>query len=285
MDQRALWLGSTFAAAKLALALWAAQLAVAGLDRRRATLAWRIALALATIAAAWWTMPTAGVPSWWRGAWLANGMLAAATLVDCVRRWLSTAAADAVLLTQRIQWLLAASGLALSAVAIGLATDPQLPRDWLLRTAAPVYLVSAAGLLGIAIAVSLELTLGALGAKLLELNWRTIRGWATLCWLPQVALNVLIVLSGQVSESPLEAAAPFLFAFGMLVVGYIAWANPRRMVQLQQRGTVQGQASLAVAGWLAVLCLAIATGLPPAWPWAKLGKPSARFAAFAVVEQ
>jgi hypothetical protein len=140
-------------------------------------------------------------------------------------------------------------------------------------------------LLGIAIAVSLELTLGALGQGLLQLEWRAVARWASLCWAIQLALNLLVIFSGRASESPLEAAAPFLFAFGMMVVGFIAWSIPRRMVELARRGAVEGQVSLALAGWLAVICLTIACWLPPAWPWNQLGKASARLATLAVVEQ
>ena len=268
MDPRVLWLSSTFAAAKFAMALWSAQLAVSWLDRRRATLGWQIALSVLAILVSWWAMPTGGTQSWWRPAWMCNAILSAAVLFDCVRRWMSVVEGDPQ--RARVHAGLAWIGLCLSSVTTAVAVIQQLPGDWWTQAAAVLTIVSCAGLLGISIAASLELTLGALGAGLLNLRWPVLARWASLWWAIQIALSGLILLKRRAVESPLETATPFLFAFGMIIVGYIAWCIPRQMVALSKRQEMQGQVSLAIAAWLATLCLLIACGLPPAWPWNQL---------------
>ena len=283
MDQPALWLSSSFAAAKLVVALWCAQLSLASLDARRTTLGWQILLAAAAIAASLWALSTPQVPVWWRPAWLVNAILSAAALIDCVRRWVS--APSGQLETWRVHGALGWIGLTITMAATSAAVIMRLPSGWLLKTAAALDVISCAGLLGLTIAATLELTFGALGTALLRLRWTTIARWTTACWSVQLLLGVYIILSQQAAETPMQTAAPFLFAFGMMIVGYIVWCIPRRMLSLATRGEMQGHVSLAVAAWLAVVCLVLACVLPPAWPWRQLGSSSAGILSLAIVEQ
>lgn len=296
MDPQALWLSAPFAAAKLAIALWFGQLALSLLDRRRVTLSWQIALAVATIVVSWGAVRTSGGPSWWTPAWMTSSLLAAAALVDCVRRWLSAPAASeraspaspaaagpgpelvsgrssvAPHGSQRIHDLIALVGVAITAVAGAAAVFAQLPAsETLARVAAVAQMLTCAGLLGIVLATSFELTIGATGATLLRLNWRRLSRAASLCLLVQLAVSAIVITYRRDGATPVESLTPIFFALGMMIVSYIVWAIPRQMVALAARGPMQGQASLAVAGWLAVICLAVACGLPPTWPWNQVG--------------
>lgn len=310
MDQRALWLSSGLAAAKLATALWCGLLAWSQLDRRRAILSWQIVLAALSVVVAGWAWTATSMPDWWKPTWLIGAMLAAALLLECVRRWVSASSDDSrdSVTSQpktshasrgakgsppdeRLQgklwahWIIAWLCIGLGIGSTALVTCLRLPEDWLVRATACLQLVASAGLFGSAIACTLELTIGAVGPTLLQLNWRAVSRWTTLLFAAQLALSGFIIASFRAGESPVDSAATILYAFGVAVVSYIAWCMPRRMITLAKRGRVEGHASLAFAGWLVLMCMAIASVLPPAWPWNQLPKNSASAPALAIVEQ
>lgn len=291
MDSRVLWLSATFAAAKLAIALWFGQLALSALDRRRVTLAWQIALAATTVVVSGWAAGTSGAPQWWRPVWFISSLLAAAALVDCVRRWITDppASEPAELPSrhdgasgrqarlsrsgvlehgrQRVHDAIAWIGSVLTAAGTAVAILQQLSPEMLPRVAAVAELLVCAALLGIVLAASFELTIGATGAVLLGLNWRGLARGASACMLVQLAISSIVILFHRDGATLVESLTPIFFALGMVIVGYIVWAIPRQILALAAKGQVKGQASLAIAGWLAAICLAIACGLPPAWPW------------------
>lgn len=282
MDQPALWLGSTYAAAKFVIALWAAQLSLAALDRRRATLGWHITLSALAVIASFWAMPAITQLSWWRGVWWVNSLLSAAVLVDCVRRWIATE--GATFPSWRVHWMLAWSGLVISAVASAAALTTELPPSAWLRVGAIVQMFCSTWLLGVTAAISLELTLGAIGPGLLGLRWRVLVWVSSLLACAQLALCASLILALPNADSPQQAILPIVFAVVLMIVSYIAWSLPRRMAALARIGEMQGQASLAVAAWLAVICLAIECGLPSAWPWTLYGQSSTGAAALAIVK-
>jgi hypothetical protein len=275
MDPHVLGLSATFAAAKLALALWIAQLALPLLDRRRVPLAWQITLSAAGMVASWWAVRDSGAPAWWGASWMVSSFLAAAALIDSVRRWVSDAKLQSARgLSERIHGGIAIVGLSVAAVACAARLAGQLPFETLTLTTAVVQLLASAGLLGIVLAACLELTFGATGATLLGRNWRPLARWSSLGLLLQLAASASVIISGREGATLVESLTPIFFALGMLVVGYIVWAIPRQMVALAAKGRMEGQASLALAGWLAAICLAVACGLPPAWPWRDKSVPS-----------
>lgn len=281
MDPRALWLSVTFAAAKLAIGLWFGQLVLSVLDRRRATLAWQIGLSAATIVVSWWALRTSGVPQWWAPAWVTSSLLAAAVLVDCVRRWLSMPLSDESQIasrksaraehgSQRVHDLICLVGWAVALTASGVAILASLPPETLARAVAVLQLSLSAGLLGIALAASVELTIGATGAVLLSLNWGRLAYMTTVFLLMQLGISTFLIVLHPAGETLADSLTPIFFALGMVMVSYIVWAIPRQMVVLAAKGRMEGQASLAVAGWLAVICLLVVCGLPPAWPWTQV---------------
>lgn len=284
MDQHTLWFGVSFSVPKLASALWSAQLALLILDRRPRTIGWQVGLALLTVIASWQSLPIKPVPAWWQGLWVGNGIVAAAAFLNCLRSWLVT--------TERVveenkpasqtgtlgmtHGVVAAAGLLLATIATSTAIDLSLSKQiafW--RIHACAYNITSAGMLGVALAASLELTLGATGVRLLQLAWRRLAWFATALWLLHLVLNGQIALYHRgasinpAPETPVESIAPFIFAFGMTVVGYIVWAVCQRMVSLasQNKARVDAHASLALSCWLATLCLTLASALPPSWPW------------------
>lgn len=312
MDQRALWLSSSLAAAKFAAALWCGQLALAQLDRRRAILGWQIFLAASAVIVAGWAWTAQDVPSWWKTTWLIAAILSATLLFECLRRWLATsttpqrppdspshmAGARPAAASERcdttaetlqgslwIHWALTWSCLLLGLASTTQAVWLRLPADWLVRYAACLQIATAAGLFGSLLASTFELTFGAVGATLLQLNWRQLMRWTTVCFAVQMVIAAGIIAGVRVGDTPEESVAPVLYALGMSVLGYIVWCIPSRMLNLSRKGRVEGQVSLAMAGWLAVICLTIASLLPPVWPWSQLARRSVGSTALAIVEQ
>jgi hypothetical protein len=321
MDQRALWLSSSLAAAKLATALWCGQLALAQLDRRRAILGWQILLAALSTVVAGWAWTAQDVPKWWKTVWLIAAILSATLLFEALRRWLSistapprsfdatndmaTVGSDAAngrrgagdkaaqrdMIAEPLQgslwvhWTLSWICLVLGLAATTQAVWSRLPAESVVRYAACLQIATAAGLFGSLLASTLELTGGATGATLLQLRWKQLMYWTSLCFAAQMVIGVGIIAAVRAVDSPEESIAPVLFALGMSVLGYIIWCIPNRMVALARKGQVEGQVSLAMAGWLAVICLTIASLLPPAWPWNQLARRSTSATALAIIKQ
>ena len=128
-------------------------------------------------------------------------------------------------------------------------------------------LLSMFVLFALLVASTLELTFGALGSELLALPWSRISMIATLAFLIEILLAGWLVARLKPSESVEMTAAPVLYAFSRLLLGYIAWCVPRRMALLAHKKKLDGQASLALAGWIGLICFAVAMALPTAWPW------------------
>jgi len=300
MDSRALWFSAASFVARLAIALWFALLALGILDRRRSALAWQVALAVATLACSWWVLFSWSKPTWFRPLWFIQSGLAAVVIVNCLRRWIHSPkhATDAVSPDLSVgqptapghgwaHWALTIVGTALSAVAVfgvlleqagsggQMVSGPAWQTlDWHdLLTGA--HLLSCAGLLGIACALTLELTFGALGSELLCLAWRSLAGWTSLAWVVQIALAcVLMRFGGERQAASVETLMPLLFGLAMILIGYIVWMIPWRMSVFAKQQKIVGQVSLAMAAWLAVLCLSVASGLPGTWPWGDVGSGS-----------
>ena len=294
MDQQALWSGMGLASPKIAIALWCSLLSLTLLDRRSRTFSWQIVLSGLAIWASWHATSIKSVPQGWQTAWVVGGILSAAALFDSLRCWLASSAPSSSSpsaastsrgselrggeRSRRVLVAIGLVGLAVSAAATSTALFQWIEATNFVKMLAIGYVLITSALLGIVLAISIELTFGAVGVGLLELGWKWIARIVTGLWLLQLLLHIEMVIhhrpppSSESTSAPVEAIAPIVFAFGMTVVGYVVWAIGQRMVLLASRAEKKctGQTSLAMAGWLACICFGLACCLPPTWPWQNL---------------
>ncbi len=107
--------------------------------------------------------------------------------------------------------------------------------------------------------------MGALGDQLLALPWHRLTTAATFAFLAEILLAGWIIAQLKPSETIEMTAVPVVYEFSRLLLAYIAWCVPRRMALLARNKELKGQASLALAGWIGLICFAIAMALPAAW--------------------
>lgn len=100
------------------------------------------------------------------------------------------------------------------------------------------------------LASTLELTVGLTGSELLALPWKRLSAVATFVFLCEILVAGWVILKLKPTESVEMTAAPVLYEFSRLLLGYIAWCVPRRMLVLVKSNKLQGQASLALSGWI-----------------------------------
>ncbi len=257
-------LSNTAAAAKLAAALWLSHIAIVLLRRGATVPIWQIALSILTVIAstiAWRADRSTG--------WFIACLLALVMLIDGLRQWMSggsTKPAGVAKGWPLVAVTLAIVGCALCTYAMAMA-DPaaQLggqPHPLMIASLLSLYVMFA-----LLLASSLELTVGKLGAELLALPWQRISTVATFGFLAEILLAGWVISKLKPGESVEMTAAPVLYEFSRLLLGYIAWCVPRRMAMLAHKKELKGQASLALSGWIGVICFSIAMALPTAWPW------------------
>ena len=259
-----LMLSNSSAAAKLAAAFWLTHLAIILLRRGATVPAWQIGLSILTVVAstiAWRADASTG--------WFIACLLALIMLIDGLRQWMTGAASKPSTAPKRlplIAFTLSITGCALCTYALALAEKAGRlggqPNAMMIAS-----LISLFVLFALLLASTLELTFGALGSELLALPWSRISMIATFAFLVEILLAGWVVARLKRGESVELTAAPVLYEFSRLLLGYIAWCVPRRMALLAHKKALNGQASLALAGWIGLICFAVAMALPTAWPW------------------
>lgn len=255
-----LMLSNAAASAKLAAALWLTQIAVVILRRGTNVPSWQIGLSVLTVAAstiAWRDEGSTG--------WLVACLLALLMLIDGLRQWMSNAPAK-----PNAMPLVA---MTLSIVGFGMSTFAIAVSDHAAKLGGQPHLIMLVSLISLFVffslllASTLELTIGTLGSELLSLPWQRFSTIATFGFLAEILLAGWIMMKLKPDESIEVTAAPIIYEFSRLLLSYIAWCIPRRMALLAQQKQLKGQASLALAGWIGVLCFILAMALPTAWPW------------------
>ena len=276
-EQAGLTFSYVAAAAKLAAAFWLTHIAILLLRRGKSVPIWQIVLSILTVAAstiAWRSggRPTAfasvnemtQAPGGW--VWLVACLLALLMLIDGLRQWMSDSLAKPGRRLPVISVALSLAGCGLCSYAIVTSTDAASiqgqPQLVMIASLISLFIVFA-----LLLASTLELTVGSLGAELLALPWRRMSTIATFAFLVEILLAGWVIARLKPSDSIEMTAAPVLYEFSRLLLGYIAWCVPRRMLILSQKKELRGQASLALSGWIGLICFAVAMALPTAWPW------------------
>ena len=259
-----LMLSNSAAAAKLAAAFWLTHLAIILLRRGGAVPVWQIGLSILTV-----VVSTIA----WRAdastAWFIACLLALVMLIDGLRQWMSAGTSKPSIAPKSLPIIaitLSITGFALCTYALAVA-DKAGRLGGQPNTMMIASLVSLCVMFALLLASTLELTFGALGSELLTLHWSQSSMIATFAFLVEILLAGWVVASLKPGESVEMTAAPVLYEFSRLLLVYIAWCVPRRMTLLAQKKKLDGQASLALAGWIGLICFAVAMALPTSWPW------------------
>jgi hypothetical protein len=69
------------------------------------------------------------------------------------------------------------------------------------------------------------------------------------------------------TENVKDHLMPLVFALTWLLLSFVAWMIPTRLYRFMQQGEAKEWVSLALASWIAFLCLGLVAFLPAAWPW------------------
>lgn len=259
-----LMFSNSAAAAKLAAAFWLAQIAIVLLRRGATVPTWQIGLSILTVIAstiAWRAETSSG--------WFIACVLALLMLIDGLRQWMSSVPAKSAAKTKSwpiVALSLAVAGSSLCTYAIAVS-DSAAKMNGQPHPLMLVSLVSLLLMFALLLASTLELTIGSLGDELFALPWQRLSTIATFVFLGEILLAGWVITKLKPEETIEMTAAPVIYEFSRLLLGYIAWCVPRRMASLAQKKELRGQASLALSGWIALLCFAVAMALPNAWPW------------------
>ncbi len=304
MDYTTLWMGSALAAAKLSAAFCCAYLAFLWLDRRRSVPGYHILFPLLVVVTALLALrfshsPKAGVTY----AWIGTAVLGGFSWLLPTRRGAAVDGKPANETGKRNSvasrsvkadeqpgnpsrsntpiavTLLAATAAVFSLYAMTrtqfMTTAPLLKAAQSTMFAVGSQLIVTCALLGSVIASTVVLTLGPTGKELLQLNWKGLSRGTTFLFLTQMLLVGLgisqtranLAAADTDSLSSATVAVLMLYIVGMATVAFIVWSIPSRLSWLSKKGQVTGHVSLAMAGWLALLCLSTALFLPAQWPW------------------
>lgn len=259
-----LLLSNSAAAAKLSAAFWLTHVAIILLRRGATVPAWQIGLSILTVVASTIAWRADGSTGWFIAC-----LLALVMLIDGLRQWLSGSSPKPATSGRGLPLV----AITLSVTGCTLCTYALVVADKAGRLGGQPNALMVASLLllfmmfALLLASTLELTFGSLGAELLALPWPRLSTIATFTFLAEILLAGWLVAKMKPGESIEITAAPVLYAFSRLLLGYIAWCVPRRMALLAQKKELKGQASLALAGWIGLICFAVAMALPTAWPW------------------
>lgn len=68
-------------------------------------------------------------------------------------------------------------------------------------------------------------------------------------------------------ETVRDQLMPMVFALTWLILSFVVWMIPARLYRFDLQGQAKEWVSLALAAWIAFLCLGLVAFLPSAWPW------------------